>query len=215
MKNIVLASASPRRKELLEKTGLSFEIVVSDCDENIDVKEPNRLVMELSKLKAMDVSRKCADSIIIGADTVVSFNGTIMGKPKSKEDAVEMIESFAGHTHQVYTGICLIVPGEKSISHDSELEKEISQMAENCDVYYYNDKCIINYCVRTDVDVVEITEKEIIRYVETGEPMDKAGAYAIQGLFAPYISSIKGDYYNVVGLPVCSLFHCLKLFMDE
>ena len=236
MKNIILASASPRRKELLSKTALPFEIVVSDCDENIDIKEPDNLVIELSGLKARDVAGKCPGSIVIGADTVVSHKGTIMGKPKTKEDAVDMIKSFAGDNHQVYTGICIIVPEAciscedverekiKCSSFDDDktpeeifvlkkkrIEKNLTGLVEKLSILY--DDCenmTINYCVRTNVNVVEMTEEEIKNYVDTGEPMDKAGAYAIQGLFAPYISSIEGDYYNVVGLPVCSLNICLK-----
>lgn len=185
MRRIILASASPRRREILSKTGLEFEVQVSSCDENIDEQEPDKLVMKLSELKAKDVAAQNPDAIVIGADTVVAHKGCVMGKPADKEEAVKMIKSFAGDVHQVYTGVTVIVPLEKT--------------------YTYN--------VCTDVHVLPMTDKEIERYVETGEPMDKAGAYAIQGLFAPYISRIDGDYYNVVGLPISSLYSILKNYI--
>jgi septum formation protein len=182
---VILASASPRRKEILAKTGIDFEVQVSDCDENTDEKQPDKLVMKLSELKARDVAAKNPDAIIIGSDTVVAHKGHIMGKPADRAEAISMIKSFAGDIHQVYTGVTIIVPNEKT--------------------YTYN--------VCTDVHVLPMTDEEIERYVDTGEPMDKAGAYAIQGLFAPFISKIDGDYYNVVGLPVSSVYEILKLYM--
>lgn len=182
---VILASASPRRKEILGKTGIDFEVQVSDCDENIDEKQPDKLVMKLSELKARDVASKNPDAIIIGSDTVVAHKGHIMGKPADRAEAISMIKSFAGDIHQVYTGVTIIIPNEKT--------------------YTYN--------VCTDVHVLQMTDEEIERYVDTGEPMDKAGAYAIQGLFAPFISKIDGDYYNVVGLPVSSVYEILKLYM--
>ena len=184
-KKVILASASPRRKEILSKTGIEFEVQVSSCDENINEKEPDKLVMKLSELKAKDVAEKNPDAIVIGSDTVVAHKGQIMGKPADREEAIRMIKSFAGDVHQVYTGVTIIIPGEKT--------------------YTYN--------ICTDVHVLPMTEQEIERYVDSGEPMDKAGAYAIQGLFAPYISKIDGDYYNVVGLPISSVYAILKKFI--
>ena len=182
---VILASASPRRKEILAKTGIDFEVQVSDCDENIDEKQPDKLVMKLSELKARDVAAKNPNAIIIGSDTVVAHKGHIMGKPADRAEAISMIKSFAGDIHQVYTGVTIIVPNKKT--------------------YTYN--------VCTDVHVLQMTGEEIERYVDTGEPMDKAGAYAIQGLFAPFISKIDGDYYNVVGLPISSVYTILKGYM--
>lgn len=182
---VILASASPRRKEILGKTGIDFEVQVSDCDENIDEKQPDKLVMKLSELKARDVAAKNSDAIIIGSDTVVAHKGHIMGKPADRAEAISMIKSFAGDIHQVYTGVTIIVPNEKT--------------------YTYN--------VCTDVHVLPMTDEEIERYVDTGEPMDKAGAYAIQGLFAPFISKIDGDYYNVVGLPISSVYAIMKKYI--
>jgi septum formation protein len=182
---VILASASPRRKEILGKTGIDFEVQVSDCDENIDENRPDELVMKLSELKAKAVAAKNPDAIIIGSDTVVAHKGQIMGKPADRAEAISMIKSFAGDIHQVYTGVTIIIPYEKT--------------------YTYN--------VCTDVHVLPMTDEEIERYVDTGEPMDKAGAYAIQGLFAPFISKIDGDYYNVVGLPISSVYAILKNFI--
>lgn len=182
---VILASASPRRKEILGKTCIDFEVQVSDCDENIDEKQPDKLVMKLSELKARDVASKNPDAIIIGSDTVVAHKGHIMGKPADRAEAISMIKSFAGDIHQVYTGVTIIIPNEKT--------------------YTYN--------ICTDVHVLQMTDEEIERYVDTGEPMDKAGAYAIQGLFAPFISKIDGDYYNVVGLPISSVYAILKKYI--
>ena len=182
---VILASASPRRKEILGKTGIDFEVHVSDCDENIDEKQPDKLVMKLSELKARDIASKNPDAIIIGSDTVVAHKGHLMGKPADRAEAISMIKSFAGDIHQVYTGVTIIIPNEKT--------------------YTYN--------VCTDVHVLPMTDEEIEHYVDTGEPMDKAGAYAIQGLFAPFISKIDGDYYNVVGLPISSVYAILKKYI--
>ena len=220
MRKIILASASPRRKEILGKTGFDFEVRVSGCDENIKESLPDKLVMELSALKAQDVARNENQSIIIGSDTVVAHNGEILGKPKDVEDAKRMIRSFSGDKHQVYTGVTLIVPNANKREADTVIKaaertlpivKEMSVSendAENGTTYR------ITYCVGTDVYVLPMTDEEIDRYVSTGEPMDKAGAYAIQGLFAPYIKGIVGDYYNVVGLPLCSLYSLIKPLME-
>ncbi len=182
---LILASASPRRREILAKTGIPFEVVVSGCDENINEKAPDKLVTELARLKATDVAGSYPDAVIIGADTVVAHKDSILGKPAGRDDAFNMIRSFAGDTHQVYTGVCVVIP----------------------------DGRIINYNVCTNVNVSEMTDEEINRYLDTDEYRDKAGAYAIQGLFAPYITSIEGDFYNVVGLPVSSLYSILKEFI--
>ena len=173
------------KEMILGKTGIDFEVQVSDSDENIDENRPDELVMMLSELKAKAVAAKNPDAIIIGSDTVVAHKGQIMGKPADRAEAISMIKSFAGDIHQVYTGVTIIIPNEKT--------------------YTFN--------VCTDVHVLPMTDEEIERYVDTGEPMDKAGAYAIQGLFAPFISKIDGDYYNVVGLPISSVYGILKKYI--
>lgn len=188
---IYLASASPRRKELLKQIGLSFKTLPSTVEEKITKTKPDEVVEELSYQKAVDVCGRLTaegmeDFVVIGADTIVSCWGEILGKPKDKEDAAKMLKRLQGGSHQVYTGVTLAWK-----SHD------ISPMY-----------CAFSEC--TDVTMYAMTEEEIRQYVDSGEPMDKAGAYAIQGLCAAYIESICGDYNNVVGLPVGRVYQELK-----
>lgn len=186
---IILASASPRRRELLTQIGLKFEVQVSDAEEKITANKPQDAVMEIAaiKAKAVESARKAKqgeiieDTLIIGADTVVVFEETILGKPKDKEDAVRMLGMLQGKTHQVYTGVALLMAGKQ---------------------YGFYEK--------TDVIFCPMTEEEIREYVATGDPMDKAGAYGIQGFCARYIREIHGDYNNVVGLPIGRLYQELK-----
>lgn len=184
---IVLASGSPRRKELLELIGVDFKIITSNKEEVFSSTNPEEVVKELSKMKAEDVAQGISGpAVILGADTVVAHKGRILGKPKDKSDAVQMISSFAGEEHQVYTGVCII-------------KKEADGSCKT-----------ISFAEATKVTVYPMTMQEIERYVESGEPMDKAGAYAIQGLFAPYIKEISGDYYNIVGFPIAGIYQRLK-----
>jgi septum formation protein len=187
MKHIILASASPRRKELLQQIGIDFSVVSSNAEEIITQTEPGLIVEELSRLKAEAVCRTSLNqeelqkSTVIGADTIVYYNGEVLGKPKDEKDAKRMLEQLSGNVHQVYTGVTLIL----NQTHLSFYEK-------------------------TDVCVYEMTTQEIMDYIATGEPMDKAGAYGIQGKFAAFIKYIDGDYNNVVGLPVARLYHELR-----
>lgn len=188
---IYLASASPRRKELLKQVGLSFKTMPSLVEEQITKTDPGEVVEELSYQKAVDVCGRLTkegkeDFVVIGADTVVSCWGEILGKPESKEDAARMLHGLQGGSHQVYTGVTL-----------AWKHKDMSAM------YATFSEC-------TDVTMYSMTEEEIKRYVDSGEPMDKAGAYAIQGLCAAYIQGICGDYNNVVGLPVGRVYQELK-----
>lgn len=184
---VILASGSPRRKELLEQIGVSFQIITSNKEEIITSTNPEDVVKELSMRKAEDVAAEVSGpAIILGADTVVAYHGEILGKPKDKEDAIRMISSFAGDVHYVYTGVCMI-------------RKEADGTVKN-----------ISFAEGTKVTVYPMTKQEISDYVESGEPMDKAGAYAIQGLFAPYIKEISGDYYNIVGFPIAGIYQRLK-----
>lgn len=191
MIKIILASASPRRMEILNQAGVKFEVKVSNISEDITYKEPEHVVLELSKRKAMAVSDvTLEDAIIIAADTIVACNNKIMGKPKDKKDAVKMIEELQGGCHFVFTGVTLI------IKHDFSFYTE-------------------TFSVKTKVWVHEMTKQQIIMYTSTEEPMDKAGAYAIQGQFAAYVKGIEGDYYNVVGLPLSEIYQRLvKLGYD-
>ena len=190
-----LASGSPRRRELLTQIGIEYKVLVSDVEENPVSTAPQDIVEELSKLKATDVAKKLEDTgvteyCVLGADTVVSCDGKVMGKPKDEEDAVRMLKSLAGNTHQVYTGVtlCLNIKGEKQS---------------------------LTFNEKTDVTMYEMSEAQIRSYVATGEPLDKAGAYGIQGYAAAYMKEVRGEYSNVVGLPVGRVFHelCkLKIF---
>jgi septum formation protein len=184
---VILGSASPRRKEILTQAGIDFKVIISDCEEVITKNVPSEVVKELSRQKAEDVWEKAAeeygsdDLLVIGADTIVAFGHTIYGKPVDEEDAVRMLKTLSGATHQVYTGVTVIT-------------KDMAFTFADC----------------TDVTMYEVSDKEIHAYVRSGEPMDKAGAYAIQGGYARYIKEIKGEYNNVVGFPVARLIYELK-----
>lgn len=180
---IVLASGSPRRKEILSQIGASYEVIVSDCDESTSCTEPEALVRELSYKKAEAVAKEqTGPVIVIGADTVVAYNGRILGKPKDDADATQMISMLAGDTHQVYTGVSLLIKEENGEMR-SLVFAECSQ-----------------------VEVEALSETQIADYIKTGEGKDKAGSYAVQGIFAAHIKGIRGDYFNIVGLPVAGIY---------
>ena len=182
---LILASASPRRKELLAKTGLSFDIIPAKGEETITKTIPAEVVMELSLQKAKEIADMQTEvCIVIGADTIVAKGDTIMGKPKDEADAFRMLDMISDDCHQVYTGVTIIRTGEQA---------ETFTFAEKTDVYLY-----------------PISEKDIWAYIESGDPMDKAGAYGIQGDFAVHVKGIQGDYYNVVGLPIGRVYQELK-----
>lgn len=188
-KRMILASASPRRKELMEQAGFTFEIQVSDKEEVYHSDRPDEIVKELSLLKAEDVASKNdrKNCVVIGADTVVAVDDKILGKPKDRDDAADMIRAMQGRNHQVYTGLAIL-------QYDAS-----------------GNKTVINHAVCTDVYVAPMSEEEILEYVQSEEIMDKAGAYAIQGVFgAKFIERFEGDYYNVVGLPISYIYQVLK-----
>lgn len=229
MKKIILASASPRRRELLAQIGFEFTVMPSDVEENPVSTLPQDMVIELSKEKARDVWEKImwtdrndkkddmsvsagdsdvtslvstadhreendveseenrpSDSLVLSADTVVAIDGEILGKPKDEEDAARMLELLSGKEHQVYTGVTMIWLDEE------EKRREYS------------------FYVCTGVVMYRMSRAEILRYVRSGEPMDKAGAYGVQGAAAAYIKSLRGEYSNVVGLPVGRLYQEMK-----
>ena len=183
---LILASCSPRRKELLEMTGHLLEIIPSSADETTDETAPDKLVEELSSRKASDAAGKIKDGIVLGADTVVSIDGTILGKPEDEQDAKRMLKMLSGRTHQVFTGVTLI-----SVKNGKTEWSE-------------------TFSEKTDVTVIPLTDEEIGEYVMSREPLDKAGAYGIQGFFGKYISRIEGDYFNVVGLPLSHVYQALR-----
>lgn len=189
MKKIILASGSPRRRELLTQIGISFEVMKAEGEEKITTDDPEEAVKELAMQKAQEVAGRVDADVVIGADTVVAVDGEIMGKPKDPEDAVRMIHRIQGRDHEVLTGVAVILK-------KGEVETTI------------------NFAETTRVHVFPMTEEEIQAYVASKEPMDKAGAYGIQGLFAAYVSGIEGDYNNVVGLPVGRLYQEVKAIAD-
>ncbi len=179
----ILASASPRRKELLTQAGFRFQVIPSSAEEKPTKTIPSEIVMQLASQKAEDIFRRCGqeDCVVIGADTIVVYRDEIMGKPADKEEAYDMLSMLADRTHQVYTGVSLIISRKGSI-------------------------CTRTFYESTDVTFCPISREDLHAYVETGEPLDKAGAYGIQGSFAVHVKCIRGDYNNVVGLPVCHLY---------
>ncbi|MCR5452084.1 MAG: Maf family protein [Lachnospiraceae bacterium] len=177
--HFILASASPRRSELLKQIGLDFTVEVSECDENINEDDPVKMVEALSFRKASAVSDKHKDAIVIGADTVVAYENEILGKPEDEKEALDMLMFLSDRTHIVCTGVSVISP-LRGIYHTFSEVTEVTM--------YENDRDLLK------------------KYISTKEPLDKAGAYGIQGRGAILVSQINGDYNNVVGLPVSRLF---------
>ncbi len=209
---LILASASPRRKELLHQIGATFEILPSQAEESLTMQDPAQAVLELSRQKALEVAGRLPkpagwvssdgfapiapppppydaaapgslpqNTIVLGADTLVAYAGKILGKPKDEEDAKAMLRMLSGNTHSVFTGVTLLVSAQDGESVHSFYEE-------------------------TKVTLYPLTERQIAAYVATGEPLDKAGSYGIQGRFAVHIQGIQGDYNNVVGLPVARIY---------
>ena len=192
---IILASGSPRRTELLQTAGIVHEVVVSGADEDVQEENPARLVEMLSSRKAEEVYERLVqqepsgDLVVIGADTVVAADGKILGKPEDEEDARRMLRMLSGRSHHVYTGVTLC-------GRMGSVRREVSFSEESA------------------VHVAQLTEEEISEYIDSGEPMDKAGAYGIQGAFMKFVSGIEGDYFNIVGLPVSHLYQEMKQFIS-
>lgn len=182
---IILASQSPRRRELLERMGLTqFDIIPAQGEERADpALAPAQLVEELSRQKAAEIAQTHPDALIIAADTVVSVDGRVLGKPHSRQEAVDMLTALSGREHVVYSGLTVWYQGRSTTQHEA-----------------------------TEVRFRTLTVQDITHYVATGEPMDKAGAYGIQGYGCTLVEGISGDYYNVMGLPVCRLAQILAGF---
>ena len=183
METIILASGSPRRQELLQQIGVPYEVVKSDAEEVLDAVEgPRALAVENARRKAMAVAKRYPGRIVLGADTVVFQDGAVYGKPKDAEDARNMLRSFAGRRHDVVTGVAIVAK----------------------DGVCYTD------ATETKVFFADLTDDEIAAYIATGEPMDKAGAYAVQGRAAAFIPRIEGSFSNVVGLPLAEVASLLR-----
>ncbi len=182
MQDLILASSSPRRKELLENLQVPFKTVSSDVDEDYDPNwKPNDIVMELAYRKAQAVAADYPSSFVIGSDTIVVKEDDILGKPQNREEAYSMLKRLAGKTHSVYTGVAIITPTE-----------------------------IRKFYEKTTVEFWELSHEEINKYLDTGEPFDKAGAYGIQGFGSLLVKKISGDYFAVVGLPIARTMRELK-----
>ncbi|MEW6066047.1 septum formation protein Maf [Desulforamulus profundi] len=189
MRPIILASASPRRQELLANLGLEFEVKVSEVDETLDENMPAaQQVEKLAERKASVVAAQSTKGLVIGADTLVVLGGKPLGKPADREEAVQMLKSLQGRSHEVFTGLAVIdaATGQSVVTHQA-----------------------------TAVRFKPLSSEQIQRYVDTGEPMGKAGAYAVQGKASIFIDSIRGCYFNVVGLPVAKLADALRMFGVE
>lgn len=186
--NIILASGSPRRRQLLEQLGLSFTVQSSDVDESVEPGlSPAAMVEQLSLRKGQAVAERVGpDSLVLAADTVVALEDAVLGKPQDQAKAVSMLTSLSGKTHQVYTGVTLLGGGRRVTEHET-----------------------------TAVTFRSLSREEIVAYVDTGEPMDKAGAYGIQGYGALLVERLEGDYFNVMGLPLCRLGRMLAAFGVE
>lgn len=183
-KRFIVASASPRRKELLSSRGYDFEVIPSDCDETLEegigAKEA---VLYLSKRKAESVFEKNKDAVVLGCDTVVAAQNKILGKPKDDKEAFRMLRSLSGKVHQVYSGVCIVENGREE-----------------------------SFVGCANVEFYDLSDELIRSYVESGEPGDKAGAYGIQGLGAALVKRIDGDYFSIVGLPVAQSMRALEKF---
>lgn len=184
MKDFIVASASPRRKEILAMGGFEFSIIPSDCDESInEALSPEETVKELSERKALSVLSENEEAVVLGCDTVVALEDEILGKPADREDAFRMIKNLSGKTHRVCTGVCIAEKGRKE-----------------------------TFVSVAEVEFYELGDETVKSYVDTGECDDKAGAYGIQGLGGTLVKSIKGDYYAIVGLPYAETVRVLSAF---
>ena len=182
MTDIILASASPRRSELMTLAGFRFDVICADIDEIVPEKAlPQEVVMSLALQKAQAVAKDHRKSAVVGSDTVVALDGKILGKPRSEKEAAEMLRSLSGRIHKVFTGVAIVC-----------CEK------------------VTSFFEETEVEFYPLTDQEILDYVATGEPMDKAGAYGIQGRGAVLVKRINGDYFNVMGLPISKVYRELK-----
>lgn len=185
MSKIILASASPRRKELMELAGYDFEVICADIVEVVPEEAmPQEVVMSLALQKAQAVAAEHKEAVVIGSDTVVALDGKILGKPHSEQEACEMLRSLSGRTHKVFTGVAIVCGGK-----------------------------VKNFFDETDVEFYSLGDDEIKKYVATGEPTDKAGAYGIQGKGSVFVKRINGDFFSVMGLPIAKLYREMSDFV--
>jgi septum formation protein len=209
---LVLASASPRRQELLRNAGIAFTVQPADIDESPrDGESPVECAQRLAREKALAVSRSCPQDCVLGADTIVVVDEKILGKPRDAADAARMLRLLSGRTHEVITGVCLVrtVSGFQ-FPVSSESRSRIAKSGAADEKLRTENRELITAAETTRVTMCEISDEDIREYIATGEPMDKAGAYAIQGMASRWIPRIEGDYSNVVGLPVALVYRMLQ-----
>ncbi len=221
--NVILASGSPRRKELLGHLFPKFSIMPAEGEEEADFLSPSQYVTDLAEKKALEVARRglSADTnaiygglksystqdltLILGADTIVYANGKVLGKPASREEAYEMLSLLSGASHKVYTGVCLLfLCNDPAVSKNDSVRSDAYRLISSH-----------SFCEETEVFVDPLTPGEINDYIATGDPLDKAGSYGIQGPFCKHIRGISGDYFNVVGLPVSRISRELKGILES
>ncbi len=210
---LVLASASPRRQELLRNAGISFNVQAADIDETPLVGEPPRDCAErLAREKALAVWRSRPQDLVLGADTIVVLDETILGKPVDADDAIRMLRLLSSRVHRVITGVCLVrtvASGQSPVASEAVPVAAQSRQG-SCEILRTENGELRTASETTLVTMSKLSDDEIREYVATGEPMDKAGAYAIQGLASRWIPRIEGDYSNVVGLPVALVYRMLR-----
>lgn len=186
-KRLILASASPRRRELLQDLGYAFDIVTADCEEFFDVSLPMTSAIEqIAWMKAQAVADQFPDAVVLGADTMVCYEGRMLGKPKNREDAQRMLRMLSGQTHTVISGVAIVCEGRKELFHE-----------------------------KSEVTFYDLEEDLLQRYLDSEEPYDKAGAYGIQGMGKLFVKSIHGDYFNIVGLPVAAVYRHVKPYLEK
>lgn len=184
MKPFILASQSPRRKQLLEQAGLSFTIIPSEVEEKVlDTDTPEEVVASLALQKAQDVFSRHSNQLVLAADTIVAIDDTILGKPVNRQDAEKMLQQLSGRDHHVFTGVTLLCESKE-----------------------------LTFVEKTHVHFYPLTNEEITSYINSGEPFDKAGGYGIQGLGSILVEKIHGDYFTIVGLPIAKVVRALKQF---
>ncbi len=221
--NVILASASPRRKELLGHIFSEFTVLPAVGEEEADFSTPSQFVCDLAENKALEVARSAFRAeknvsnepltnyapedltLILGADTIVFANDLVLGKPAGPKEAFDMLSLLSGASHKVYTGVCLLFLRKDAADKESDHDRQDK----------YSLIASHSFCEETEVFVDPLTDKEIDDYIATGDPLDKAGSYGIQGPFCKHISGIRGDYFNVVGLPVSRISRELKKLQQK
>jgi septum formation protein len=209
---LILASASPRRQELLRNAGIPFTVQPADIDETpLEGELPRACAERLAREKALVVSRNRPEQRVLGADTIVVADGTILGKPRDASDAARMLRLLSGRTHEVITGVCVVGPvagRQLPVASETDIQTGLPRCVDNG--LATGNRQLATASETTLVTMNDVSDDDIRAYIATGEPMDKAGAYAIQGIASRWIPGIEGDYSNVVGLPIALVYSLLR-----